>query len=282
MCPPQKKKEKAIVTICSDNYVKYVKVLIHSFYRHNQNFDGDFVILYNDEYVKLSDDSKLELLKVNSNIVFYKVDITNYLPIIDIYSKRICRSRYICCTLKFEIFKLNYDKLLLVDGDTLILNSLDELFSKDYSFAPVEDYGRCIETHLRKQEYFNGGVWYFGNREYLNIETLMDILQFSINLINQDCTYHFQYRDVNTNVLEYFEQDIMNIYFLDKPNTYVLDYSYNQPFDTYKLIPLLTGNFDESKYRIIHYWKKPDEVDDAIKYKAVKLWYNELNMIESK
>jgi hypothetical protein len=48
------------------------------------------------------------------------------------------------------------------------------------------------------------------------------------------------------------------------------------------LIPLLTGNFDESKYRIIHYWKKPDEVDDAIKYKAVKLWYNELNMIESK
>lgn len=274
--------QKAIVTICSDNYVKYVKVLIHSFYRHNQNFDGDFVILYDGEYVKLSNDSKLELLNVNPNIIFHKVDITDYLPIIDIYSKHVCNPRYISCTLKFEIFKLNYDKLLLVDGDTLILNSLDELFSKDYSFAPVEDYGRCIETHLRKYEYFNGGVWYFGNKEYLNKETLMDILQFSINLVNQDCTYHFNYRDANTNELKWFEQDIMNIYFLNKPNVYVLDYSYNQPFDTYEQIPLLTGDFDESKYRIIHYWKKPDEVDDASKYKAVNLWYDELNMIESK
>lgn len=110
----------------------------------------------------------------------------------------------------------------------------------------------------------------------------MDILQFSINLVNQDCTYHFNYRDANTNELKWFEQDIMNIYFLNKPNVYVLDYSYNQPFDTYEQIPLLTGDFDESKYRIFHYWKKPDEVDDASKYKAVNLWYDELNMIESK
>lgn len=262
----------AIVTICSDDYVKYASILIKSFYIYNKWFDGDFIVMYDNEYIKLSNKSIKKLKALHNNIKFHKADTHLYIDMCKKFFGNLFLPQYVGCSLKFEIFNLEqYDKLLFLDSDMLVISDISEIFTKDYSFAAVEDYVRSFQITPRDKQYFNVGFMYFGNKKYINKNTLQDIVNLANN-INLNKLVFFKDRIING--YKWFEQDILNIYFYGKEDVWILDYTYNSPFSIIdNLLPLQIENKFE---KIIHYWTKPSK--KLKNYKAIELWYNYENV----
>ncbi|MEI0612774.1 glycosyltransferase family 8 protein [Brachyspira pilosicoli] len=207
------------ICFCSDNnFVPYMEALIVSILKNsldNEKFIFHIITL------NISDDNKLRLDYLKK---IKKFDIFYYKPVnIDKYNKWFQEktdrkwSVEIFFKLDIPILLSHLDKVLFLDCDMIVLDSLKELFETDlnnFYVGAVEDK-YFNNSHLKKigldisHKYFNVGLLMLNIKEF-NSNNLSDKIDSYVN---------------NTDKLYFPEQDILNFIFHGK--TKYFDYKYN-------------------------------------------------------
>ena len=125
------------LTLCNDKYVKGVIALNKSL--KNVNSKYNLLILY----FNLCDDN-INLLK-NYDILLKKVE-----PI----SSKKQSKKFINTYTKLLIFSMiDYDKIIFMDADTIVLKNIDHLFDIEHNFSVAPDLGNQLMYNR-----FNTGV----------------------------------------------------------------------------------------------------------------------------
>ncbi len=154
----------AVYTIFDNNYIVNGFALLYSFFKTNEWFDGDFFILTDDKYSILSDENKEKCKKFSSHIDFLEIKSDTFSPLMN-NQKNICsEEKFLSCFYKLAVFLGKYDRVLWLDGDTLVLGNIRELFeSEEYNgkFCACLDCVASNETFTKRsdRDYFNGGVY---------------------------------------------------------------------------------------------------------------------------
>jgi len=125
----------ALATVTTENYVQWSMVMIHSFLKSNPWFTGDIVIISND----LSEKSLYDLN------IFPGIIIEKPSEILNQQLEQLCAempnfSKLINRFLSIEVFRLKqYDKVLFLDSDMLVVKDVAELFRlPDSIYASLE------------------------------------------------------------------------------------------------------------------------------------------------
>ena len=148
---------------------------------------------------------------------------------------------------KFQIFRMNqYDKIICIDSDVLVVNDIRELFENDIEFGAAPDridkqYG--INCYVeRKNEYFNSGILIVG-KKYMTEDVILGCDEILRKWEN------YSVCDIKHMGGLCPEQDVLNIFFHNKemtliPSKYNLDRFYCDKNDCndVKIIHYLTRN----------------------------------------
>jgi len=209
----------AVVMITNEKFKDPLNVVLYGLSKYNFLYD---VIIYYDKFFE-----ELNYLKkayCNLNIIYKQIDCEKYN---DIKWTIHTRDWEINPFYRYEIFTLSeYDKILYIDIDIVILDCLNDIFNQEGDFCAVE---LAKVTNLAYvpfgQRGFNAGVMLIG-RKYLNKDVQLDLIN-----ITKSSMY-------NGN------QKPLNFYFTNKVD--FLDYKYNLTTD------LLTQDRIENA-KIIHF-----------------------------
>jgi lipopolysaccharide biosynthesis glycosyltransferase len=144
----------AVTTILNDSFAEYFYVFVTSFLEHNKWFNGDIIIMHNDDFSFLSNHNINKISKLYSNIVFRKIETTkDYLYIINEFKNRVNPAfhRFTASILTIETFNIfGYDKILYLDADTLVVNNIKELFLAKSDIVVTNDTSDYIITNQIK------------------------------------------------------------------------------------------------------------------------------------
>lgn len=200
---------------CDDNYAKYMAVTITSILKNSLEEESfTFHIIE----TNISDDSKNKIISLKRikdfNIFFYRIEENKYNNI----------ANYLRLYIP-ELIK--EDKVLYLDCDIIVNNSLKELFEIDidnYYVCAVRDLYVDIDidhkfllNFYKEQVYFNSGVILINN--YLCIRDNISNTFFSV------------FKEKRS-ILRYVDQDILNYVFKDKVK--IIDKKWNfYPFRDY-------------------------------------------------
>ncbi len=175
-----------ILLAINSNYVSQTKVLLKSIIKSNPNVVYDVYILYK-ELKKQEKELILSSVK-NSNIEIHFIKIDNKeINNFPVYEKRYPIEIY------FRLFASKYlpktiDKILYLDVDTVVINSLSELYTMDF-----ENNLFIGATHIRnglhkfhsmrlnvneKNIYVNTGVLLMNLKELRNIPVEKEVIYF--------------------------------------------------------------------------------------------------------
>lgn len=144
-------KKYAITTILDDNFSNYFYVFLNSFLENNLWFTGDVVILYNYDLSYLSSEKINEIKLLYKNIIFKKIETDRYEQTINLFKSRVSSNfhRFIPSILTIEALNLiEYDKVLYLDSDMLVVNNIIELFKMKGDIIATRD----TSTYIRENE----------------------------------------------------------------------------------------------------------------------------------
>lgn len=225
---------------CDDTFSKYTMVSLQSLMENaSTEYDYHIHILSTDLSQKTRElflDMADEPFSIDFvDVTSYLRSIANQLPLRDYYSYTTYYRLFIA-----EMFP-EYDKVLYLDSDTVILGDISRLYNTNiagYLVAAVQDqaiysttiFQEYVEQVLGvgKDAYFNAGILLINTGEFRS-QKLLD--QF-INLLYQ---YNFVVAQ---------DQDYLNV--LCKDRVLYLDRAWN--LQVFGIIPL-----DESAFQLIHY-----------------------------
>lgn len=114
-----------ICSITDNNFVIGLVTMLYSFLKHNKWYDGDIVIFYSEYIAPLSffNQNKIQKMFINKSIKFYKIDESKYDIIMKMKMSRTAPSIF-----TFEAFELDYDRVVFLDADMIILKEIKPLF----------------------------------------------------------------------------------------------------------------------------------------------------------
>ncbi len=145
----------ALVTILNNPFADHFYVFINSFLENNPWFNGDLIIMYSDELSQLSDDKIEELKFFYRKTIFKKIDTTgHYNDVITLFKSKISKNfhRFIPSVLTIETFNfIDYDKVLYLDSDMLVVNSLRDLYLIDHDIVATRDTSDYIRKPVIKK-----------------------------------------------------------------------------------------------------------------------------------
>jgi lipopolysaccharide biosynthesis glycosyltransferase len=124
-------KKYALTTILNNSFSKYFYVFLNSFLENNTWFFGDVIVLYDDILSPLSEENISKIKLLYKNIIFKKIESDKYINVINLFKSKVDKSfhRFIPSIFTIEIFNLvEYEKVLYLDSDMLIINNIEELF----------------------------------------------------------------------------------------------------------------------------------------------------------
>ncbi|KAL6594930.1 nucleotide-diphospho-sugar transferase [Neocallimastix sp. 'constans'] len=183
--PDFKKKLDEKFKLINYKYCLCFETMLYSFYKNNNWFNGDILVIHDDEY---------------NTSKFSKVNM-EFIP-----------KKFIPALLKFEIFGLtDYDKVLYIDSDTLVISSIYELFNNSENLI-------CFthETYLVE----NKEIWnniYDGTKNTNLNNGVIFINKNMLDKVHIDRMLNLAYKYNNTSL--YYrgcpDQDIMQEYFLE-------------------------------------------------------------------
>lgn len=165
----------ALVTVLDDPFMPGFRVFWKSFIKHNEWFDHDFIIFN----CGLSETSKQEIRDTYGKAIIKDIDYNAY--------KRITKGRkngWIKPThYTIETFKqYDYNRLVYIDMDVLILGRIKELFKCKAEFAAVKGY----KTNTDKLfPWINSGVFVLNNVSKNAYSDLLTILIRGVNATDQ-------------------------------------------------------------------------------------------------
>lgn len=262
--PAFTKNNLAIVFSTDSNYVPYMAVSIQSIIDNSdKNYNYD-ILVFDDGITTYQKEQLSQMLK--SNVSLRYIDVKPLLVTMDssLFKSRGIWSAAACYRLFIPQLMSDYDKVLYLDCDVLVKDSLVDLFKIDLGKAEA---GCCYdELHYSAHsdrikdiaEYVKIKDW----NKYFN----SGVILFNIKNINSQKFIDGFIKALKRPYLPFLDQDVLNILWEGK---YVpLDWSWN--FQYYMVIehPELLDNSEiskaSSKRRIIHYitghkpWNSPD------------------------
>lgn len=152
-----------IAYACDDGYAMQTGVSLYSLFDNNKELDL-CVYIFSD---KISDDNKTKLMHISEKfskelIIKDMPDLNNFSGE-DLYIGGWAISTY--CRLFFtELLPSEIEKILWLDGDTLVVSNISEIFSKvtdDYACAAVldtETHCKRLNGYRKREMYFNAGI----------------------------------------------------------------------------------------------------------------------------
>ncbi|MBR3803936.1 MAG: 1-acyl-sn-glycerol-3-phosphate acyltransferase [Clostridia bacterium] len=224
---------------CDENFVKYAVVSIKSLIENacEENFYKIYIL--NSGISENAKNIVKELERDYATITFVNVcsllEKSSNFPLRDYYSKTTYYRFYIS-----ELFP-EYDKVLYIDSDTVILSDVSNLYNIDIGenlvgacneqvMIQTEVYGNYVESVLEidRHNYFNAGVMIINAKEFRNQKVLNEffsLLKIYPFVVTQD-------------------EDYLNV--ICKGKVHFLNQGYN--VEVYGDIPVL-----EKDFKIIHY-----------------------------
>jgi len=193
-----------ILNDVNDEFVIGYETMLYSFYKHNNWFNGDILVIHDENYNILSKESQKELLLKFPNIKFLKINTSKYINFI--------KKKYIPQLIKFEIFGLtNYDKVLYIDSDTLVLSNIFELFDRNEDLICFTN-----ESHLVKDKEIWNNIFDGSKNTYIN----NGVIFINKNMLNKShidgmLNLAYKYNKSSAHYNEYPDQDIMQEYFIE-------------------------------------------------------------------
>ena len=187
-------------------------------------------------------------------LFFDKVEIKIYsmekiMPIIEKYNIPKWRDSYVANArlFAFEIIK-DANKLLYLDSDTIIKNSLEQLFQKkiEHPVAAVKDL--CFPEHMKNlvDNYYNSGVLLIDRNLWEN--------EHCIDLI-------FKFIRTKTIELIYPDQDILNVSLRGEIETLSPNYNINPTFSIMEKHPFLA----KKSYEKLEHFYTYEEIKKSMK-----------------
>ena len=137
----------ALVSILDDRFSEYFYVFLNSFLENNKWFDGDLIILHNDDLSHLSDENIEKLKLLYRKIVFKKIKTEGYFNLIELFKSKVSKTfhRFIPSVLTIETFNLiDYDRVVYLDSDTLVIGDLFDLFRIENDIVATRDTSNYI------------------------------------------------------------------------------------------------------------------------------------------
>jgi lipopolysaccharide biosynthesis glycosyltransferase len=200
-----------VATVVSDPFVYGAIVMLASFRRENPWFDGDFVILHDETYSPLSLKNRELIARAAPNVVFHAVDPSRFERIFRFAEEVVLTPKRLrAAFLILESFTLaQYERVVTVDSDMIVLGSLQLLFQLEHDFCVVRAYDNVLDLPL---PYFNTGTMVI--RGDLLDAGMLDTISNSLEgvAVNRD---HGK-----------ADQAVLNIFFRDRIKTYI-DVRYN-------------------------------------------------------
>lgn len=259
----------ALTTILNNPFADHFYVFINSFLENNPWFNGDLIIMYSDELSPLSDEKIDELKLFYRKTIFKKIDTTgHYNDVITLFKSKISKNfhRFVPSVLTIETFNFtDYDKVLYLDSDMLVVNSLRELYLIDHDIAATRDTSEYIRKPIIKKAgsddvSLNGGFLLLSGSFMRSDEHVKNMLDLFPKLTNP----------------KFLDQSLLNEY-LKNFDVLFLSSDYNllkRCFDDSKATELTNSLKD---IKVIHYvGEKPWNIKQKEfekDYKAIeKLW----------
>lgn len=151
----------AFCTAIDDSFINGFKTLLKSIKQFNPNYDYMFVVID----LGISNQNKKECVTLYKNIKFQKPEYENFKNInFKNTNINLVKSYY-----KLEAFNLSqFDKVLLLDSDMILNNSIDDLISMNVNIGAVPIYERSKD--IINEKFINGGLFLIG-KKYLNKKT---------------------------------------------------------------------------------------------------------------
>ena len=168
----------AVVTVVTDDFADGAVVLLKTFRRHHPDTDCSIVVLHNPEVARLSPVSMNLLRSTEPNIEFREVDLAAYERIAT-QRDRVLKTpeRLLAAFVIIDAFRLtDFDRVVCLDSDMLVLGPLDEILDSSAEFAAVT---AVDEWTGEPRGYFNTGVMVIG-RPHLTGETFHDIVSNTV------------------------------------------------------------------------------------------------------
>lgn len=168
----------AIVTQLTNNFTFGGELLLKSLFYYN-DVDLDIVVLVDDKFTQHD-----RINAISHKVKFHTVDKAFYEPCMKHFKGT--REWTINPAHRFDIFTLPYDRIVYMDSDILIVDSIAELFECSHDFAAAPYTSRiCIgslqrtftnfETHL-----FNAGVMCI-SKKYLTTDMRDELIDICMS-----------------------------------------------------------------------------------------------------
>jgi lipopolysaccharide biosynthesis glycosyltransferase len=231
-------KTSCVATVVSDPFVYGALVMLASFRRENPWFAGDLVILHDDTTSPLSAKNRELIARIAPEARFQAVDIRRFERVFR-FAEDVVRTpeRLRAAFLILECFTFSqYERVLTLDSDMVILGSLRFLFELEQEFCVVRAHDSVLDLPL---PFFNTGTMMI--RGSMLDAGMLETISHSLEGVTVS-------RDHGK-----ADQAVLNVFFRDRPKTY-LDGRYNF---SKRLVP--TGEPDVLKFlrdkdvRVLHF-----------------------------
>lgn len=222
-------KKYAITYLVDNDFADYTMVSLVSFIKNNKWFNGDVIIICHED--TLSTINREKFRKIYHKVIFRETNKIVYEESMEFLKDKIAQNSFPLAMLyKLEVFVLQeYDKVLVLDGDTLIIDNVYELFDNKHDLILTSDsitkfYGEQVTSgntsiwYGLNNVYCNGGVYCIG-KKYLNErDKMLEYIKTNVN---------FNIEGDFLNMKYFMEQDLINLYFNNKNGCVIYPPIYN-------------------------------------------------------
>ncbi len=236
----------SIVYICDEKYVMPTCVSIQSIYENRKVSVYDIYIIG----VDLSQKSKNRIKSIKlSGINIHLLEFENKYK--DLNTNHVYVSK--AALFKFDIPNIlpDLDKVLYLDGDTIVLDDLSELFNTDiteYYAGVVRDfpayYVRKDYEEVGLYDYFNSGVMLMNLNNLRNNKIPEKLLEYklqsnSTRYMDQDCfnvifSGHIKFLDPKYNYMS-SHVDLYKKFYLKDGKPVIVHFASSKPWEKYEL-----------------------------------------------
>lgn len=263
--------KRCVMSVVSEPFVFGAIAMMTSFRRQNEHLKDPFVILWNAENAPLSSASRELISREIKNVIFHEVDNRAYEPVFR-FAENVVRTpkRLRAAFYILEAFRSDYDYIVTLDSDMIVLGDVSSLFDIQHPFAAVRAYDHVKDLYL---PYFNTGTMVVRR-------DMPDSVSFEDVIAALDVT------EVNRNHGK-ADQAVLNIALRDSDKFYISDrYNFSK-----RIVPVderdPAGFLSERDVRIFHYLgEKPWNVKvktNEWQYRRIEaLWWTAINQGASK
>lgn len=259
----------SICFACDNNYVACLKVSIYSLLCNRDKSKYYDIIILHTVITKQNREDVLKLIQEEENVAIRFIDLTEE----EMKIKYEVGAYYSIATLYrlflfTDLFK-NYEKLLYLDCDLVVLEDISKLYNLDMQgmhIAAIEDIGmKQIRYDANAMLPYNGG-FVSGKRYCENILRLKNVENyFNAGVVLYDlnkCRETYSFAEVidvlYSNNFVFNDQDTLNIIFEDKVKKVDCKWNYQNMLDDFLMknegdyAPQLKA-FKRNEYGIVHY-----------------------------